>query len=65
MSVSLEDQKAMIEGAFERLSEEVKDMLENHKVLPSSISIPYHKDGKWIRLNLTMSAVQDVDPEEI
>ena len=61
----LRETKIMIHGAFDKLSDEVEHMLLHHKVLPAQISIPHHRNGKWIRLSLSMSAVRTEDPEEV
>ena len=63
----MKEHKEMIEKGFELLTEHVEDMLEHHKVMPASISIPYNDEesGRWIRLTLEMSRVKDIDPEEI
>ena len=60
----LDEQKHMLEKGFEVLSEHVRDLIENHSVMPAEISIPYKENGRWIRLRLVMSPVKDEDPEE-
>ena len=52
---SVKEQKDMLWGGFKVLTEHVKEIINEHRVLPAEISIPYHSNGKWIRLRLTIS----------
>ena len=59
-----DEQRHMLEKGFEVVAEHVKEIVNEHSVLPSEISIPYHENGRWIRLRLSISPVRDEDPED-
>ena len=54
----LSEEKHFLEKAFEVLTEHVKDVIKNHDVLPHRISVPYHENGKWIRVSMDMSPIR-------
>ena len=59
-----EEHRHMLEKGFEVVAEHVKEIVNDHKVLPSEISIPYCENGRWIRLTLGISPVRDEDPDK-
>ena len=54
----LEKDKHFLKKGFEVITKHVNDILENHNVIPATVSIPYHENGEWIRLSLNISAVR-------
>ena len=61
----LSEEKHFLEKAFEVLTEHVKDTVEDPHPLPGRISIPYHENGKWIRVSLDMSPIQKEIEEKV